>query len=266
MWLGRAAWALDVEARSSTSWLEEALCRFREVNEPAGIGWTLTYLAYEAYEVGNLDAAAAWATDGIETGTASGVQQVVVESRRILGLIAASRGDHSESERVLGEAVAECRQVGESWQLAPILSNLALVKAVRGDHVQALALLSEALQRARTFGAGEPLGWVLQDAIGFLWQRRPREAATVLGATDAAQVRQWPGRLRAEFAPPEPALARGDLKERRLAGRSLSIERAVDLALRVVEEERTAAAKLGTKVSAAEVATLAEGPHPNRSP
>jgi predicted dehydrogenase len=68
---------------------------------------------------------------------------------------------------------------------------------------------------------------------------RDFEAAVLWGATEAALQgsRRWAAQFRSEAAILEPELAHADLAERRVAGRSLSLERAVDLALRVVEEE-----------------------------
>jgi hypothetical protein len=38
MAMGRAAWAIDVDARPAAAWFEDALRTFREIDEPAGIG------------------------------------------------------------------------------------------------------------------------------------------------------------------------------------------------------------------------------------
>jgi hypothetical protein len=67
---------------------------------------------------------------------------------------------------------------------------------------------------------------------------------------DRGKFHRWAAQFRAEAAALERELAmHTDLVEHRAAGRSLSLERAVDLALRVVEEER-AAARLGARPSA----------------
>src|SRR5262249_61082597 len=64
LWLGRAAMGGDIDARAATSWFEEALCRFREVADPRGIGWWLGFFGDGAYRTGGFGAAAVRATRG----------------------------------------------------------------------------------------------------------------------------------------------------------------------------------------------------------
>jgi non-specific serine/threonine protein kinase len=253
--LGRAAQAVEVESRSSTSWLSEALDRFRDLNEPAGAGWAHFHLGLDAFNDGDIDRAADCAVGALELGAKTGVLQLLTESQRLMGMVTARRGDHAESERFFSDAAAAYREAGDRWQLAMTLSNMAWFAFERGEHRLALERLSEALRLSRESGARETMNWVLQDAICVLWRSRPREAAMMLGATDATRaLRQYTAKLRAEFAPSEAELARGEVKARRDAGRSLSIERAADLALRTVEEELAVAARLGAEESpAAEV-------------
>src|SRR5262245_27036312 len=102
----------------------------------------------------------------------------------------------------------------------------------------------------------------LEIAIGVLWARRPGEAAMLLGATEVvrAPCGPWTFFYRWQLATTiEGDLADGDLNEQRMAGHNLSLVRAVDLALRIVEEEQ-AAAKLDAQASTAtEVPRAAEG-------
>jgi predicted ATPase len=128
MAMGRAAWSTEVEGRTPSAWFEDALRIFREVGEPAGIGWLLAFLAAESYyETGNLEAAKRGATEALEVGTASGVLQVVAESQRILALVAGMRGEYDESQRLFDQAVDALEQARDDYQLASVLDTRAFV-------------------------------------------------------------------------------------------------------------------------------------------
>ena len=92
MAMGRAAWAIDVDARPPAAWFEDALRIFREIDEPAGIGWMLSFLAEEQFKAGDMEGAASRATEAFDLGTRSGLLQVVAESRRMLAMVAANGG------------------------------------------------------------------------------------------------------------------------------------------------------------------------------
>ena len=113
MAMGRAAWAIDVDARPPAAWFEDALRIFREVDEPAGIGWMLALLAEDQLRAGDLEGAASRATEAFDLGTRSGLLQVVAESRRVLAIVAARRGQHADAERLLEEAAAAHEQAGD---------------------------------------------------------------------------------------------------------------------------------------------------------
>jgi hypothetical protein len=94
--------------------------------------------------------------------------------------------------------------------------------------------------------------WALQGALVVLGRRRAQEAAMLWGAWEAAlHVHPRWQYVRRSLAPLKAELARADLNERRIAGRSLALERAVDLALRVVEEELAVGTKIGAQESTA---------------
>src|SRR5262249_31490602 len=121
LWLGRAAMAVDVEARAASSWFEEALCRFREIGDPTGIGWCLVFLGDDAHERGDLEAAWIRATEAQACGAEAGARQVVLESKRVLGLIATRRGAYAEAEQLLAGVAAAYREADDRWQLASAL-------------------------------------------------------------------------------------------------------------------------------------------------
>src|SRR5262249_2307969 len=240
LWLGRAAMAVDIEGgRAATSWFEEALCRYREVGLPGGAAWCLVFLGDDAFERGDLETAAVRAAEAQACATEAGAPEVVVESKRVLGLVAALRGDYADAERLFAEVSAAYRVADDRYQYAAVLGAMAWLASKSGQQPLALERLGEVLRLSRELGSSERMRWALEIAVWVLWRPRPQDAAVLWGATEAALQgsRRWAAQFRAAAAALEPELAHADLAERRVAGRSLSLKRAVDLALRVVEEE-----------------------------
>src|SRR5262249_14844733 len=129
MAMGRAAWWIDVDGRPAAAWFADALQIFREVGEQAGIGFILSILAGESYWAGDRELAASQAAEALEIGTASGVLQILVvgESRRMLAVLAADRGQHAESKRLIEQAAQAFEHAGDRWQLAHMLTTMAFL-------------------------------------------------------------------------------------------------------------------------------------------
>jgi predicted ATPase len=259
MGVGRIAWAIDVDARLPTAWFEDALRIFREIDESVGIGWTLVFLAEEQLKAGDLEGAASRATEAFDVGSRSGLLEVVAGSLRVLAVIAFKRRQYADAERLLEEAAAAYEQADDRWQLAIILTMRAHLAFDRGDDAPALVPLRQALRLARGSGSG---GWLAQAvalAVYLLRRRgRAREVATLVGALEtlndrfpraeetlrsvslgwiSAEIQSAHGTGTETFA----TLVSPGCEEHRVAGRSLSLERAADLALRVLDEELAAA-------------------------
>jgi predicted ATPase/tetratricopeptide (TPR) repeat protein len=249
MAMGRAAWLIDVDGRPASAWFEDALHIFREVGEQVGISAMLIMLASESYFSGDLELAEIRATQALEIATASGVFQSIPvgESRHLLALIAADRGQHAEAKRLLDQAAQAFEHAGDRHGLVIALTSKAVLACQRGEVAQALSPLREALRLARDSGSAESMSSTLGAAtIQVLWHRgRAREAAALLGATDTLMYQEgWPqtaGRYRGRLAAVQAAVVAAGFDEQRVAGRELSLERATDLALRVVDEELAAA-------------------------
>ncbi len=259
MAMGRAAGAIDVDARPAAAWFEDALRIFREINEPAGIGSILGCLAEEQWKDGDLEGAASRATEAFDLGTRSGLLQVVAESRRMLAAVAEERGQHADAERLLAEAAAAHEEAGNRWQLALILTMTAHVAFNCGDDARALGPLRQALRLARDSGSGERMVYAVElTAHVFDHRGRAREVATLVGAVEAVNLRlprriEWMRSLPWRAGVTQSVSGTGfealasvvsaGFDEHRVAGRSLSLERAADLALRVLDEELALATK-----------------------
>ena len=172
MAMGRAAWSIDVDARQPTAWFEDALRIFREIDESAGVGWMLSLLAEEQLKAGDVEGAASRATETLDLGIRLGQHQLVAQSRRMLALVAAQRGQHADAERLLAEAAVAYEEAGDRWQLAVVLAMRAHLAFDRGDGPGALGPLRQALRLARDSGWAR--GWHLPSS----W---PRTSCTTGG-------------------------------------------------------------------------------------
>ena len=151
MTMGRAAEAIDVDARPPRAWFEEALSIFREIGERFGIGWMLAFLADEAYEAGESEVSESRAVEALSIGTSSGMLQVVAESRRILAVLALDRGEYDEAGRLLDLAANTLEEAGDRvGELPIVLMVKARLAVARGSKAQALPPLREALRLARS--------------------------------------------------------------------------------------------------------------------
>src|SRR5262249_37642548 len=138
------------------------------------------------------------------------------------------------------------------------------------DDARALGPLRQALRVARHSGSGERMTHAVEVASLILSQRgRAPEAATLMGALDASYLRlprkeketaerprlvESTGGIPVGWGASLEALASSvstRFDEHRVAGRSLSLERAAELALRIVDEERALAATPAGSVSEA---------------
>ena len=151
--MGRAAWAIDVDARPAAAWFEDALRIFREVDEPVGIGWMLGLLAEE--QLGpEIWRGGESGRRGDRSRHQVGAAPGLAESRRMLAMRGAT-GEHADAERLLEEAAAAHEQGDDLAQLAMILTAAARLAFVCGDDAQALRPLRQALRLARDSASGE---------------------------------------------------------------------------------------------------------------
>ena len=88
--------------------------------------------AEEQFKAGDVEEASSGATEALDLGIRSGLFDVVAESRRMLALVAARRGQHEDAERLLEEAAAANEQAGDRYQLALILTVRAHFAFGRG--------------------------------------------------------------------------------------------------------------------------------------
>src|SRR5262249_54517399 len=173
-----------------TAWFEDALRIFREIDESAGVGWMLSLLAEEQLKAGDVEGAASRATETLDLGIRLGQHQLVAQSRRMLALVAAQRGQHADAERLLAEAAVAYEEAGDRWQLAVGLAMRAHLAFDRGDGPGALGPLRQALRLARDSGLGAWMAFAVELAAHVLHHRgRARDVAALVGAVEAIDLR-----------------------------------------------------------------------------
>jgi predicted ATPase len=135
-------------------WLEEALNadgpqppRFRA---PA-----LTAAAAIAWRQGDLNAAEAYAAEGLEIFRQLGDEQELVGPLSILGVVAMSRDDFARARPLAEEMGVLARKVGDAYGLGMSLNNQAYIAWMAGDLERAEALWEECLTVAREADSSE---------------------------------------------------------------------------------------------------------------
>src|SRR4029453_10759833 len=120
-------------------------------------------------------------------------------------------------------------------QLPIVLMDKARLAVARGSKAQALPPLREALRLARSTQSDQRMLNGVATAVHVLWEHgRGRDAAVLLGVAEAStQVSpHWAPAYRRWLGGVADAVTAAGLDEHRVAGQSLSLERAADLALR----------------------------------
>jgi predicted ATPase len=140
--MGRIAEAVDDGRR--------ALYLSRDCCYPTGEVHALVYLAVAAYYVGDLDLAVELAGQAEQVPADIPGQLVRLRSLVVADVLMAS-GDLAEAERVCAAGLAQARDVGDTQNLARVLTLMAMLEMRSGRITGATAHLREALQiSART--------------------------------------------------------------------------------------------------------------------
>ncbi len=143
------AWVAFLRAQYTEArmWAEAALERYQALGQAMGIGDCLSMLGWTAYELGEMESAAALCRQAEalceEAGYAWGVQYALYG----LGLVARVRGEYAAAQRCFLQNLEFCEQIGFLWGSAQAHINLGLValaqneaQAAAGRFRQSLAL------------------------------------------------------------------------------------------------------------------------------
>ena len=232
------------EVRRAEPLLEESLTIFERLGDRLGTVEALFQLGHMAWARGDLERAEVLAEEGEPMALEIGAEDTAAAIRVNRGLVARDRGDVEQAQRLLEEALATFQRLGFRWSAGWALLHLANLTRHRGSPAEALARYAE--------------GATLWLADGDAW-------ATVValrgGARAAAEAGRFDGAARLFGATeaqgeaiglPIPSAERADHEQAVTqvraalgnecfagawtAGRTLSIEQAVDEATGIAAE------------------------------
>jgi predicted ATPase/DNA-binding CsgD family transcriptional regulator len=259
--MGRITEAVD-DARQS-------LASARELNYPLGKALALAELSIAALYTGDFDAAIQLArqTEEIQADIPGSVARIC---STLMTTVLTDAGDLAAAEPVCAAGLARSRDVGDLWNLAPLLRQMAVLDLRAGRTKDAVAHLGEALQIASRAGSRDELLNGL-DCCGFLCAAtgRPAEALT-LWAAFSALFRQegyaaWPADVRRRqelLREVSEALGAGPAREAEERGAAMSLTTASEYAVMLTTPSPPTVAPDLEKLSAREqelVTLVAQG-------
>jgi non-specific serine/threonine protein kinase len=209
----------------------------------------------------------------VEEYTATGNARSIAWIDHDKALLALERDDFDDAERLLGRAMAVFEEDDYEWALAECRRWLAATLVGRGAFEDGATVAAVALATYRELGDGHGLAHCLEVLAEVSLARgaaatagRLLGAAEVLrerGASTAARIRLRP--LAATTAATRTALGTDEAEHQHRAGRTMRLDAALDLALRVVPEpEADRAAPVALTARQQEVAALVAAGHTNR--
>jgi predicted ATPase/DNA-binding CsgD family transcriptional regulator len=228
--------------------LEESLARWRALDDPGGIAWTLAFLADAVGDRSESDRAIALYEEALFLFRRLADERGIAMVANNLGVEAQRRGDLDRAETLFAEALALDRKHGNQGWVSLRLANLADIALLRDRAAEATTLFRESLTEARA------LGHKTVCLVGVVGMARtaaatgyPRRAARLLGAAEAygeaigaaIQMGEREGFERAVTLVRE-ALGEEELAAEFAVGRALSPEQAVAEALAPTTEPEAA--------------------------
>jgi tetratricopeptide (TPR) repeat protein len=184
--------------------LEESLAIRRDLGDRFGIALSLSNLGHVALDQGDFPAARALLEEGLAIRRDLGDRFSIATSLSNLGLVALHESDYAGARALLGESLAIRRELGDQFGIPATLEGLAAVVASQRDSMRA-ALIWGATERSRA-EIGAPLPPSERSD-----HDRHVAAARIASGDEAAFDRAWQ------------------------EGRSLTLDQAVDLALKPAE-------------------------------
>ena len=179
------------------------------------------------------------AAEALAVSEAAGDQPGISNALHLLGVGANIAGDLVEAQAWMTRRLALVRAEGNEAMISSEAANLSMVERQLGNLDRAEALAREALEMAQRRGDEFMKPFSLSGIAAIATDRGEHDrASTLLGAAEsimAAQGAAWPPDERPQYermlaALPE-AMGRERFEERRTAGRALSTDDAVALAL-----------------------------------
>jgi tetratricopeptide (TPR) repeat protein len=231
---------------------EEALALYRELEDQMGIAACLNHLGEVARAQGDCPRALALSEEAQALQRALGDKQGIAGSLNTLGLVAQEQGDYARAAALHEESLALFRHLDHKGGIAVSLRYLGEVACQQGDLAQAVALVEESLLLSRDSGARfwvaaglETLAWVA--AAHAQQQRVARLAAAAEALRESLGVPLLPEqRAGHDQAVQAMRVALGEeaFAAAWAAGRALSMEEAIELALQDDVRSRAVAVRV----------------------
>jgi tetratricopeptide (TPR) repeat protein len=243
MGLGRLAYLIIRETgnvQEATARADQGLALSREIGDPESIAYSLHNCANVALGAGDDARAEAGWEEALPLFRETGIANMVAHVVNNLGNIAMRRGDFARASELGEEALGLFRQRGDRFGIRECLRNLARLSQAQGDAARARSLSQEIFPITRDLANPIMAAQALECAA---WAIRvggePERAATLLGT--AERLRKMTG---LPTSAPDRVLIEGEQDALRQvldkqafaaawsAGRALSMEQAIALALR----------------------------------
>jgi non-specific serine/threonine protein kinase len=219
--------------------VEEALAAARAAGYRVDEAIALRNLARVALLQEAYPTARAMAEESETLARAVGDEWALCNSLTALQQVALRLGELATARRLLDESLALARRIGDVWVLPFSLDELAQVSIAEGRHEEARRALRESLLLRQDQGSRSGITYSL-DSIAALAaaEKQPQRAIQMLGA--AASIRETIGERLTPVArtmvdewlrPLQRALGQDAFQSAWEAGRAMSIEQALELAL-----------------------------------
>jgi len=191
--------------REGYRWLTRALARSEPV--PGDVHAAAALLASRlAIALGEPDAAAAWATEGMALAATAGDAAALADAHCVLGNLARGRGDQAEARAEYDDALARYQTLGDQSQIAYTLVQLAKLGDLgtvgrpgnAADQALATARCEEALRLYRDLGNTLGAGRALHQLAYVTYKRGDYQRAA--GYTGEALALLWQDRNLTEAA------------------------------------------------------------------
>jgi hypothetical protein len=230
-WLGRDATFRAPGSAEARTLFEEALSRYRESDVPAGVGWSLGFLAEVALAADDDELARRRAEEAVQLGRSAHIGQVVGEGLRILAILDSRVGDFESSDRRLDELIASHEAAGDHHRLLMAHTTAAELAASRGDIARAASHVAAGTELACDMPISEPTRALIHSAAYMAYKGgRPADAAVLFGARLGLDPVAFPPR----FRPILEALEMTGHREKIAAGANLSVDEALERAVEVI--------------------------------
>jgi tetratricopeptide (TPR) repeat protein len=141
--LNNLAWTARAtgDLAGATAALDEALERFRAVEDRAGAALTLNHMGSLARTQGDLDTGRARFSAALELRRELGEKRAILMSTMSLGLLEVSGGEVARGRELIGEALSRAESVDDLPAMAGVQTNWGLAEERRGDLESAERLL-----------------------------------------------------------------------------------------------------------------------------